>query len=253
VLPTLADLCDLEVPQGAAFDGASLAPVLLGKSDRVPDREIFVQFRQSPDPPEKWKVAVLSERWRLTGGDELYDIGADPGQKDNVADGHPEVVRRLREAYEAWWADVSRCFDDYCEIVLGAEEENPARLTGFDWYTMTPWNQRAVRTGVVANGFWAVEIARDGTYEFALRRWPEEVDAPITAAIPGGKAIAATTARLKIGDVDLTQPIPEDAAAVTFRVELKTGKTKLQTWLVDDESGQSRGAYYVYVRRLSNP
>ncbi|HUT93120.1 MAG TPA: arylsulfatase [Thermoguttaceae bacterium] len=250
VLPTLAELCDLEVPPGAGLDGVSLAPVLLGKSDRVPDRQVFVQFRQSPDPPEKWKAAVLSERWRLIGGEELYDIDADPGQKSNVADRHPEVVRRLREAYESWWAEVSPRFDEYCEIVLGADEENPARLTGFDWYTTTPWNQRAVRAGVAANGFWAVEIARDGTYEIALRRWPEEVGAPITAAIPGGKAIAATTARLKIGDLDLTKPIPENAAAVTFRVELAAGKTKLQTWLVDDASGESRGAYYVYVERV---
>jgi len=95
------------------------------------------------------------------------------------------------------------------------------------------------------------EIAQDGTYEFALRRWPEEVDRPITAAIPDGKAIAATTARLKIGEVDLTKPIPEDSAAVTFRVELAAGKSKLQTWLVDDASGESRGAYYVYVERVA--
>jgi len=251
IIPTLIELCGLKRPDGATFDGTSLAPLLLGKVDRLPDREIFVQFRQSPDPPEKWKAAVMSERWRLIGGSQLYDIDADPGQQKNVAEGHPEVVERLREAYEAWWADVSQCFDQYCEIVLGADEENPARLTGFDWYTSTPWNQGAIRSGVQSNGFWAVEVARDGKYEIALRRWPLEVDAPITSAIPGGKAVAATTARLKIADIDLTQPIPQDAAAVTFRVELKASKTKLQTWLIDEASGQSRGAYYVYVKRLS--
>ena len=159
------------------------------------------------------------------------------------------LVARLRQAYERWWAEVSPVFDTYCQIVLGADEENPARLTGFDWHTTTPWNQRAVRAGVVANGFWAVQIARDGAYEFTLRRWPAEVDAPIVAAIPGGKAIVATAARLKIGELDLTKPISQDAAAVTFQVKLKAGKTKLQTWLVDDASGQSRGAYYVDVRR----
>ena len=108
-----------------------------------------------------------------------------------------------------------------------------------------------MRAGAVANGYWAVEIARGGTYEFALRRWPEEVDRPITAAIPGGKAIVATTARLKIGPVDLAQPIPPDAPAVTFRVELAAGKTELQTWLTNEASGESRGAYYVYVERVA--
>jgi hypothetical protein len=112
-----------------------------------------------------------------------------------------------------------------------------------------PWHQGSVRNGMQANGFWAVEIARNGTYEFALRRWPVEVDKPINAAIPGGKAIAVTNARLKIADVDATKPIPQDAHAVTFRVQLKAGKTRLQTWFTDDK-GASRGAYYVYVKRL---
>jgi hypothetical protein len=99
-----------------------------------------------------------------------------------------------------------------------------------------------------ANGFWAVDVARAGTYEIELRRWPKEVDAPINAAIPGGKAISAKQARLKIGNVDLTQPIARDAKAVVFTVNLRKGETRLQSWLVDDK-GASRGAYYAYVKR----
>jgi hypothetical protein len=75
------------------------------------------------------------------------------------------------------------------------------------------------------------------------------VDKPIKAAIPGGKAIGATNARLKIADVDATKPIPANAHAITFQVKLKAGKTRLQTWFTD-EKGESRGAYYVYVKRL---
>jgi len=44
--------------------------------------------------------------------------------------------------------------------------------------------------------------------------------------------------------------VPADAAAVTFRVNLPAGKTRLQTWLID-EKGDSRGAYYAYVKRLN--
>ncbi|MBC8877031.1 MAG: arylsulfatase, partial [Planctomycetes bacterium] len=98
VLPTLVDLCGLKTPEGATFDGVSLAPLLLGQNDRLADREVFVQFRQSADPPEKWKGAVMTERWRLVGGRELYDVDQDPGQNRNVAADHPEVVRRLRAA-----------------------------------------------------------------------------------------------------------------------------------------------------------
>jgi len=87
------------------------------------------------------------------------------------------------------------------------------------------------------------------TYEFELRRWPIEADAPINEAIADGKAITATKARLKVADKDLNLPVAQDAHYVTFRTELKAGSTRLQTWLTDD-NGTSRGAYYVYAKRL---
>jgi len=251
VLPTLIDLCGLDSPRGAKFDGTSLSPLLTGKAAKWPDRTLFVQYRQSHKPPEKYKAAVLSQRWRLVGDKQLYDIQADPGQQNNVADKHPDVVEQLHKAYEKWWAEVSKGFDEYSRIILGSEAANPTRLTGFDWVCdKSPWNQTAIRRGVLVNSFWAVEVARDGMYEFSLRRWPEEINAPITRAVERGHPIAATSARLTIGEVDLAQPIPDGAVDVTFRVPLKRGKAKLQTWLIDEPSGESRGAYYVYVKRL---
>ncbi len=249
LFPTLIDLCGLEPPQGVQFDGVSISPLLVGQSTNWPDRTLFVQYRQSTDPPTKWNAAVMSTRWRLVGGAELYDVKSDPGQNRNVAEEHPEIVKTLRSDYEAWWTGVSRRFDEYCEIILGADAENPSHLTAFDWHTRTPWNQNHIRSGVPKNGFWAVEVAQDGKYEITLRRWPRELDQPITAA-GDGKAIRATTARLKIGTVDLTKPIPERASKVSFVVPLPAAKTQLQTWLTDQQSGQSRGAYYVAVKRL---
>ncbi|UCG59881.1 MAG: arylsulfatase [Phycisphaerales bacterium] len=250
VLPTLIGLCGLERPGGVKFDGASLVRLLRGRARRWPDRTLLVHS-QRIERPEKWrKSAVMTDRWRLINGKELYDIKADPAQKNDVADGHPAVVGQLRESYERWWADLSKGFDDYCEIVIGSGKQNPTRLMSHDWHSPNPaWSQGAVLRGSKANGFWAVEVERDGTYEIALRRWPVEVNRPITAAISKGRAISATTARIKIADADVTKPIPDEAAEVTFRVTLKAGKTRLQTWFAD-ETGDSRGAYYAYVERL---
>ncbi len=251
VLPTLIELCGLPKPEGVAFDGTSLVPLLSGRAADWPDRTLFVHS-QRIEHPEMWrKCAVMTDRWRLVNGEMLNDMQADPGQTKNVGDMHPEVVQKLRKAYEDWWADLSRRFDEYCEIVIGSDEANPCRLMSHDWHGSKPaWSQGSVRSGAKSNGFWAVEVAHGGMYEFSLRRWPIEVDAPITAAIANGKAISAATARLTIADVDMTQPIPEGAHEVSFRVQLKAGKTRLQTWFTDDE-GASRGAYYVYVKRIS--
>jgi len=250
LLPTLIGLCGLRKPKNLEFDGTSLVSLLKNKSASWPERTLLVHS-QRIEYPQKWrKSAVMTERWRLVNGKELYDIIADPGQGNNIADKHPKVVGELRQAYEKWWVDLSGGFDDYCETIIGSDKENPIRLMCHDWHTpKVPWHQGAVRSGMKVNGFWAVEVERDGRYEFALRRWPLEVDKPITAAIEGGKVISATTARLKIADVDVSKPFPVDAHAATFRIQLKAGKTRLQTWFRDDK-GESRGAYYVYVKRL---
>jgi len=249
LLPTLIDLCGLKCPEGFRPEGRSIAPLLRGETKDWPDRTLFVQYRQSPDPPAKGQAAVMTEQWRLVSGKALFDIKADPGQKKDVAAEHPQVVEKLLGEYDRWWAGVSKRFGERCHVVLGSDHENPTRLTGFDWHTGTPWNQGHVRAGARKNGFWAVEIAVQSDYEIALRRWPEEIDAPITAAIPGGKALPVTRARLKIGDLELTKPVELDARAVVFRAHLKPGKTTLQTWFVDEETGRSWGAYYAYITR----
>jgi len=242
LLPTLLDLCGLKKPEGVTLDGTSLAPLLTGRGD-LAERTLVVQTQQREDPL-KWKsCAVMTERWRLVNGKELFDVQADPEQKRDLAAANPEIVARLTGAYEAWWDDVFARVDEYSHIVIGSEAENPARLTGFDWCGTgfrIPWNQSHVRSaGFYATGHWKVDVARAGSYEFRLRRWPEEEDRPIEAA----------TARLQIGPIDQTQSIPEGAAEVTFQVELPAGKTRLETWFIE-QGGKTRGATFVYVKRL---
>ena len=252
LLPTFVELCGLKKPEGVEFDGDAFAGLLTGQATEMPDRIHFVQYRQHTDPPEKWDCAVMTKRWRLIAGKELYDIKADPGQEHDVAAEHPEVVAELRAAHEAWWEEVSPRLTEYCPITLGSDEENPIRLDAFDLMGDVAWDQSQVRNALKAAGAWAVDVERDGTYEMSLRRWPEEAQIPIAAPLPEGKSIAiqATQARLKIGDFDETVAIPAGASAVTFAAQLKAGETQLEAWFIDDE-GESQAAYYVYVERTS--
>ena len=280
LLPTLIEMCGLEKPERVKLDGASIMPLLKGKGEDWPDR-ILVTDSQRIEHPEKWrKSATMTNRWRLINGRELYDINADPGQKNNIADKHAEVVAKLRRAYEDWWEDVSQRFDEYCETIIGSDSENPVRLICHDWHNVElppgkkppmrdgkpveinpPWNQMHIRNGMQSNGIWAVEIERDGTYEFSLRRWPEEADKPLNASLPGGaavpgggpkppgKAINVKKARIRIAGIDEEKKVTGNETAVKFTLQLKSGKTTLKTWLTGN-SGEFHGAYYVYVKRL---
>ena len=43
----------------------------------------------------------------LTQGVELYDLHSDPGEREDVADKHPEIALALRSAYDAWFSEVA--------------------------------------------------------------------------------------------------------------------------------------------------
>lgn len=269
VLPTLIDLCNGEPPAGVKFDGRSIAPLLSGEKPPAdwPDRILVTDSQRVKDPIKWRKSAVMTSRWRLNNGKELYDIKADPGQQQDIAGAYPEVVKRLSDFYDAWWAELEPTFANATAIYLGHPADNPARLTSHDWITTgsTPWNQGHIRralNGDANTGFWNVNVIEDGDYEFRLRRWPAEADAAIDAPLPPGppvpgvkamrttpgKSIEPTMASLTIGDTSVSSSVAAGAKEVTFNLKLKAGKTRLSA-LFETASGEQYGAYYVYVTR----
>jgi hypothetical protein len=243
------ELCGLGAAEGMDLDGTSIVPLLYGRSKDWPDR-VIVTDSQRIENPEKWrKSCVMTDRWRLIDGKELYDIKADPAQEVDAAANHPDVVAELRAQYERWWRDVSGRFDEYCEIVLGCERENPSLLTAHDWHGRPAWNQEHVRRAFPYNGFWAVRFARAGTYRITLRRWPRGIEAAMSEAFEGAKPMNVETARLKVAGFDATQDVPAGAKEAVFTARLAAGSARLQTWFAAAD-GESRGAYYVYVERL---
>jgi len=252
LLPTLIDLCGLEKPKDVRFDGVSLRPLLAGKMKDWPARTLFVHNQRLDTPRKDKNYQVMTDRWRLLNGRDLYDIKADPGQRNSLADKHPEIVERMQKQYEVWWKDIAGHFDVYDRTIIGSPKANPTTLYTHDWHGPQLWDQSQVRRASQANGFWAIEVERNGKYAVELRRWPREVDKPITAAITGGQTIAATKARLLVGNIDESIAVTDKMKAAIFTVHLKAGNTCLMTWLSDEESKESRGAYYVYIRRLGD-
>ncbi len=257
LLPTLIDLCGLKQPKAARFDGVSLAPLLTGKTDTLPERMLVVQYGQRP---LKWDGAVLWDHWRLVKGEELYDLRNDPGQKKNVRADHPDVLRKMRDHYDKWWAKVEPTIDDFSPISIGAEAENPVCLSAADWANVYCDNMNDLRLGRDRNGPWHLQVEKDGTYEIALRRWPKEADAAIAAGVPAfkavdgglpaGRALPIVRARLKIAAMDEMKPVAAGDKEVMFVVKLKGGtRTPMQTWFYDADGKELCGAYFVYVRR----
>lgn len=109
--PTFVELAGAAVPEGTQkLDGRSLLPLLADPNACWDDRYLFVhkgRWEKGAEPNEsKYSdCAVRSERFRLVNNEALYDIDANPGESANVIDQHPEAVRAMRAAYDAWWAE----------------------------------------------------------------------------------------------------------------------------------------------------
>lgn len=260
ILPTLVDLCGLRPPPTARFDGVSLAPLLRGQVEHLPDRTLMVQFSRMNHPrPERGDAAVLWKRWRLIQDKELYDLATDPAQKENVIGRFPDVVARMRAEYDRWWDGVEPAVNEFSAMVIGSDAENPMQLSPADWEDSFLDQGAQVRSGLRRNGAWNVIVDRAGQYEIELRRWAREADAPLAAGLPprqhadgtfpAGTALPITQARVRIADFDQAHSVSRDTKQVTFTARLPAGRTQLQTWFLDAEGNELCGAYYVYLQR----
>jgi arylsulfatase A-like enzyme len=98
-LPTAAELSGLPAPKG--IDGHSIVPTLLGKGQQTRHEslyfEIYEPYFQQAARMGDWKGYRLGTKAPL----ELYDLKADPAEKQNIAAAHPDIVRKIEAIMKA--------------------------------------------------------------------------------------------------------------------------------------------------------
>lgn len=246
LLPTLINLLALKAPN-INFDGTSIRDLLYTDGSQWPGRTLVVESQRVVSPIKWRKSAVMTNRWRLVNGNELFDIKADPKQKNDISDQHTGEFDYLYDQYNSYWRDVSSEHDLTSSITIGSDHSPIISLSSHDWLIdgRPPWNQRHIIDGDYAEvSHWSIKVEQDGFYEFSLRRWPVEADKGINDGSLG-KAFNYNQARLCVGQVDETKDIPMGAKEVTFRVYLKRGYTKLEPTFIGSELTAT--PYYAYV------
>jgi uncharacterized sulfatase len=104
LMATAADLAGVDCPDG--LDSISFAPMLRGDSAKQPTHEyLYWEFYERGG-----KQAVRAGKWKairmpmFSGDVALYDLSKDLGEANDIADQHPETVKRLEammdEAHE---------------------------------------------------------------------------------------------------------------------------------------------------------
>ncbi|MFB9057316.1 arylsulfatase [Mariniflexile ostreae] len=266
VLPSLATICNLEMPE-LDLDGSDISSLLWNK-DAVFKRDYLITDSQRVQEPIKWrKSAVMSDKMRLVNGTELYDIATDPGQNNDLATQFPETVTKMRGYYEEWWRSVSTEFNQFPVIIVGSEKENPIILTCHDVHvhdSTIPWNQDYVREAKLnpIGGEFTLEFERDGIYEIEVSRWPFESGLKINEGVAGrkattyveaiseGKAMDFKKAVVKIGGWKEEKLVQAEDQSVKFKGNFTKGKTAMSSWFIDNDNNEI-GAFYFKLTRIS--
>jgi arylsulfatase A-like enzyme len=179
LLPTILDACGVDVPAGHKLDGRSFLPLLTGESSNWPKRQVVLQTHRGNEPQRYHHFAIHEHPWKLvhpsgfgkesfTGEPklQLYNLSDDPRQQNDLSSKHPDVVARLKTAYEVWFKDVSSTRPDNFappRIVIGTKHEMSSVLSRQDWrHTQgRPWAGNS-------NGVWLLEAPEVGDYEIEL-------------------------------------------------------------------------------------
>ena len=87
-MATVADMLGAELPNNAAEDSTSILPLLTGEAKTLPDRPMVVNHDY------RGNFAIRDGKWKLVG-EQLFDLDADLKETTDIAEKHPEVVKRL--------------------------------------------------------------------------------------------------------------------------------------------------------------
>ncbi len=116
ILPTLAEILDVALPEDRIIDGKSILPLIEGRPGAKSPHEFYALYHG------RELQAIRSGRWKLhfphayrtlagregrddgfpvpystaRTGLELYDMDNDVGETEDVAEQHPEIVARLK-------------------------------------------------------------------------------------------------------------------------------------------------------------
>jgi len=263
LLPTLAELAEISYQPRKVLDGESVASLLNGDVKSL-DRMLVVDTQRNQWPEKGRNSCVMSTKWRLVNGNELYDTQKDPGQKENIADKHPEQVQKMKEYYNTWWesiqSDIQHAF-----IPIGFSKKDPVLITVHDMHTddALPWNFTQIRKGDFhPQGYYTVRVEEAGEYKFKLSRYPEESGLPISDNIapikgtkyidglPEGKGINISAAQVTLGDKIIKTEVNDASSSyITLTGHLEKGNYKMESNFIGSK-GEVFSAYYTSIEKL---
>jgi hypothetical protein len=142
VMPTIADICGIRIPQDRKIDGISLLPFIKGERLSLDNRSLF--FSWTRHNPELYNnVALMKGRYKIVGHTDynssidkfqLFDIEKDPFELNNIVNKYPEIAAELKTELDTIFMELTlslNMINPPC-IEVGTGNENPVILNRND-------------------------------------------------------------------------------------------------------------------------
>lgn len=170
VLPTLAELCHVELPKNRIIDGKSLLPLILDKKVDWSERPLFLYWTRKY--PELYNnIAIQQSGYKLVGQTdynasiehfELYNLQKDPYEQHNIVTENQSIAKKMKNQLDTMYHELilSENLTSKPLIIMGSAKENPLFLNRNDADGARGiWDQDEII------GYWNVHILK-GRYNF---------------------------------------------------------------------------------------
>ncbi|MHC4738466.1 MAG: arylsulfatase [Planctomycetota bacterium] len=271
LLPTLVELCGVEMPRTLPLDGINLAGLLMGEGAKQPDRMIFT-FKFPRRDGVTVPGSVRTQRWRAVmarEGWELYDMKVDPGQKEDVSEKHPRVTKKLGDAYEKAVVDVTRAgfeplpihigYPEWPVVVLPGHEAflEPSSRKGISYNGRAGWANDWITnwTSTEAYPWWEVEVVKAGSFEVTLRYVCAKENVGAKVRVEGSEGIVRNAHNPepvpspdRVKRIEVYEKVWSSLSVGTVR--LKKGRTRLAVRAVTKPGEKVMDLKAVQIRRI---
>lgn len=173
ILPTIAQICDVNSPSDRTIDGKNLLPLIQEEAASWEERPLF--FYWTRRYPELYNnIAVQKGAYKLvghTGFDapvekfELFNIASDPYEQSDLIADHPDIAVSLKSEMDNIYMELitSENMMNPPRTIIGSKEENPLILNRND-----ADGERGIWAQEDIFGKWQVSIV-EGTYDFTFK------------------------------------------------------------------------------------
>ncbi|MCL6275006.1 arylsulfatase [Muricauda sp. 2012CJ35-5] len=173
VLPTLADVCKVDLPINRQLDGKSLLPLIHGKTVDWANRSLFFYWTRRY-PELYYNMALQKDGYKLVGKTnynaaledfELFNLKTDPYEQNNLVLEDKAKATALKTELDGLYNELitSENLINQPRIVVGSKAENPIFLNRNDaGGERGIWNQEEIY------GTWKVRI-EEGHYNIRMK------------------------------------------------------------------------------------